>query len=122
MPSLGVPVSFNEINTVAVLCEINTMHEGLVPDLSLGTHFFNEMVEMDMLYLALFSTRGGNRFHEKRLRAQPNRLAHLCPEETAWGEAVRVVDAESLPAGRGFFLNADALKQGAFLYTAAHGH
>ena len=39
MPSLGVPVSFAEINTVSVLCESSLMHAGLVPDVSLGTHF-----------------------------------------------------------------------------------
>jgi len=40
MPSLGVPVSFAEINTASVVCELALMHEGLVPDVSLGTHFF----------------------------------------------------------------------------------
>jgi len=53
-PSLGVPVSFAEINTISALCEIVAMREDLVPDVSLGTHFFNELVEMDILYLALF--------------------------------------------------------------------
>lgn len=53
MPSLGVPVSFAEINTAAVLCELTVMHAGLIPDVSLGTHFFNDLVEMDMLYLAV---------------------------------------------------------------------
>ena len=53
MPMLGVPVSFSEIDTVAVLCEIVAMRENLVPDVSLGTHFFNDLVEMDMLYFAV---------------------------------------------------------------------
>ena len=35
------------------------MHEGLIPDVSLGTHFFNDLVEMDMLYLADHSRQGG---------------------------------------------------------------
>jgi hypothetical protein len=36
------------------------MHAGLVPDVSLGTHFFNDLVEMDMLYFAVFPGRGQN--------------------------------------------------------------
>jgi hypothetical protein len=113
MPSLGVPVSFSEISPVSVLCEIDTMHEGLVPDLSLGTHFFNEMVEMDMLYIALFSTRRGNHFDETHLRHSPNLLTELLPDEGAWTETVWVVDGD--PKAR-MYLRADVLKQEATLY------
>jgi len=56
-PSLGVPVSFNEIDRVSVLCEIVAMRDDLIPDVSLGTHFFNDLVEMDILYLAVFPGR-----------------------------------------------------------------
>ena len=45
---------------VSVLCEIVAMREDLVPDVSLGTHFFNDLVEMDILYLALFPGRRNN--------------------------------------------------------------
>jgi len=54
MPSLGVPITFNEISAVSVLSELVMMHEHLVPDVSLGTHLFNELVEADILYFALF--------------------------------------------------------------------
>ena len=36
------------------------MHERLVPDVSLGTHFFNDLVEHDMLYVAYFPKKAGN--------------------------------------------------------------
>ena len=45
-PSLGIPVNFAEVNGVSVIGEIAEMHEGLVPDISLGTHFFNNIVEL----------------------------------------------------------------------------
>jgi hypothetical protein len=35
-PSLGVPVSFAEINNISVLCEIVAMRDDLIPDVSLG--------------------------------------------------------------------------------------
>ena len=82
-PSLGVPVHFAEINTVAVLCEIVAMRDDLVPDVSLGTHFFNDLVEKDMLYLALFPKREGNYWNDALLDvvAQPagRTLARRCP-------------------------------------------
>ena len=76
-PALGVPVSFGEINTASVFCEIDSMHEGLVPDLSLGTHFFNEMVEMNILYMAYFGGRAGNHLDTGFLLGEPNRLGEL---------------------------------------------
>ena len=46
-PSLGVPVEFQDINRVSIICEIAEMHENLSPDASLGTHFFNDIVEFE---------------------------------------------------------------------------
>ena len=58
-PSMGVPVSFAEINTVSVLVELILPQEHLMPDLSLGTHFFSEMVEAEMLYVAQKASEEG---------------------------------------------------------------
>jgi hypothetical protein len=95
-PWLGLPVSFNDINRVAALCEIVAMNENLVPDVSLGTHFLNELIEADMLYFALFPGREGNRLDEAFLLGQPNRLAEILPGQEGQADAVRVID---LPAG-----------------------
>jgi hypothetical protein len=117
MSSLGVPVAFAEINNMNVLCEFDTMHEGLVPDLSLGTHFFHEMVEMNMLYLAYFKAQAGNIFREDILRRVPNRLAELLPDESAWCDGVRVIAGGDLAgAGEELYLVADAQKQTGLLY------
>lgn len=58
-PELGVPVRFTEINNTAALCEIVTLQDGLAPDVSLGTHFFSDLVETDILYLAIFPPASG---------------------------------------------------------------
>jgi hypothetical protein len=97
MPVLGVPVSFAEIDTVSVLCEIVTMRENLVPDVSLGTHFFNDLVEWDMLYLALFPGRPGNAWSLSFFEGSPNRLVELLPEAAQWSHAVRVIDLPNAP-------------------------
>lgn len=91
-PSLGVPVNFSEINHVSVLCEIATMHASLTPDISLGTHFFNELVEMDMLYFALFPERAGNRIAWDFIDQAPNALTKYAPGCARWESVIRVTE------------------------------
>jgi hypothetical protein len=112
-PSLGVPVRFADINTVSILVEIVAMRDDLVPDVSLGTHFLNELVEMDMLYLALFPTRADNYLNRDFLEGQPNLLPQLAPDAAAWQGVVRVID----PAG--LMLHANNLKQKVVCYLAS---
>lgn len=52
-PSLGIPVTFNEIDRAQIICEVEASQNGLTPDLSLGTHFFNDLVETNILYVAV---------------------------------------------------------------------
>ncbi len=110
-PSLGVPVSFAEINTVSALCEIVAMREDLIPDVSLGTHFFNELVEMDILYLALFPDREGNLLNEEFFEKAPNRLTRLVPSAGNWAHVVRVIDTADLGGTWQVQLNANSLTQ-----------
>jgi hypothetical protein len=111
MPALGVPVSFAEISRASVLGELTTMREGLVPDVSLGTHFFNDLVEMDILYFAVSPNREGHLFNEDLLRQAPNRLLTLLPDAVRLVGALWVLDAADLaPAGR-LCLNVDSMTQ-----------
>jgi pyruvate,water dikinase len=71
-PSLGVPVRAGRIATASAVCEIMAMHGGLIPDVSLGTHFFNDLVEHELLYMACFPGKPGNSFDEAWLMAAPN--------------------------------------------------
>ncbi|MBN2188168.1 MAG: PEP/pyruvate-binding domain-containing protein [Chitinispirillaceae bacterium] len=111
-PSLGVPVTFSEINTVKVLCELAVMHEGLVPDVSLGTHFFNDLVEMDMLYCAVHPEREGNVFIASFFENGENLLSHLVPGAAAFEKVIRVID----PAEQKLFLHAEPLGQKGVLF------
>jgi hypothetical protein len=117
-PSLGVPVRFSDINTVSAICEIVAMSKDVVPDVSLGTHFFSEMIEMDILYFALFPGRTGALCNDDLLCGAPNRLADVAPGSAQWAHVVRVVDASDLPGGRQFVINANPLKQHVVCYLA----
>jgi pyruvate,water dikinase len=119
-PSLGVPVSFAEIDTVSVVCEIVGLHQGAVPDVSLGTHFFNELVEANMLYVAVCPGQVGNSLNEAFLLQQPNQLITMLPDAGSWSAVVRVIDARRLPHRNVLRLHADCLAQRALCYLAAH--
>lgn len=119
-PELGIPVNFSEINRVSVVCEIVAMRENLIPDVSLGTHFLNELVEMDMLYLALFPGRKKDRLDESFFLNSPNRLPELLPNAASWADTVRIIDVPATSARR-ITLSANALEQKAECYFREAG-
>jgi len=106
LPALGVPAGFTELGRFAAICELMQMHEFLTPDVSLGTHFFGELVESDLLYFAVFPGRGGNRWDAGVWTAAPNRLAEVAPSAAAWSGVLQLVDARNF-GGEGLTLVAD---------------
>ncbi len=114
-PSLGVPVAFADINRARVLVEMAVMHAGLVPDISLGTHFFNDLVEINLLYLTVFPGQEGNLLDEEAVLRIPNRLTEDVPGSARWGKVVRVLrNADFAP--RRLCLFADPVAQRAMIF------
>jgi pyruvate, water dikinase len=85
---------------------------------SLGSHFFNDLVEESMLYLAIYPAHPGHVLDESRLRAAPNRLAELLPDDARMEGVVRVVDFSSKD-GMLLWLNCDCVRQEAVGYLEA---
>ncbi|MBN2408061.1 MAG: pyruvate, phosphate dikinase [Elusimicrobia bacterium] len=115
-PSLGVPVKFSEINNVSVICEIAEMHEGLVPDVSLGTHFFNDLVELDILYMAIYPDKKENFINREFLTGSENQLKKLIPDAGRWAETVRVIELSKSEKGSKLFLNVNSVEQRGICY------
>ncbi len=91
-PSLGVPVRFSEINNVVILVEIALMREDLVPELSYGTHFFQDLVETDIFYAAIFPDSAEVIFNKPWLDALPNDLESIIAEPTGYRAILKVHD------------------------------
>jgi len=91
-PSLGVPVNFAEINKITVLAEIAYEGGNLMPELSFGTHFFQDLVESDIFYVALFPQKESVVFNKDKLAEMPNLLTDFCPEEHKYEDVVKVYD------------------------------
>ncbi len=53
-PELGVPTNFSDISEFDVVCEIADSKVGYNPELSYGSHFFQDLVESGILYTAIF--------------------------------------------------------------------
>jgi len=105
MPNLGIPVSFAEIHHASVLVEYAVNQEGYMPELSYGTHFFNDLVETGILYVALFPEDGSSSLDFQFIRNNKNCLSALNPE---WGEYAGIVTVLDLTAmGRRLWIDID---------------
>lgn len=91
-PSMGVPVTFAEINHITALGEIAYSHGNLMPELSFGSHFFQDLVEMSIFYLAIFPESAQVTFNREVLKSRPNRLTELVPDSGAYQDIVTVSD------------------------------
>lgn len=67
-PELGVPTTFADISEFEAICEVEEKSVGYNPELSYGSHIFQDLVEAEILYTAVFS-------NEKTLRFAPEKLA-----------------------------------------------
>ncbi|MFT3887089.1 MAG: PEP/pyruvate-binding domain-containing protein [Arachnia sp.] len=103
--SLGVPTHFVDLNRFAVLCEHTYSAGGFSPELSYGSHFFQELVEADIFYLAVFDGRAGVHVNPGRVLDEPNLLTTLVPGADALADVLHVADP------RGLTLYADIVTQ-----------
>jgi hypothetical protein len=95
-PSLGVPVSFAEINSTNVLVEIAYQGGNLMPELSFGTHFFHDLVENRIFYAALFPQKDDVILNEQLLREIPNRLPDVLSGYDEYANYVGLYDVAEM--------------------------
>lgn len=94
-PAMGVPVAFSEINNVAAIAEIAYKEGSLIPDLSFGTHFFQDMVEMNIFYLAIYPEQEKVLFNTAFTERVRNLLPELIPDKSAYANVVGIYDVAS---------------------------
>jgi hypothetical protein len=93
--NLGVPVSYADINKTKLLVEIAFARDGYTPEVSYGTHFFQDLVEADIVMIPLFPNNPGAFFNEDFLMNAENLLKTFAPELTDCERTVRVVHVPS---------------------------
>ena len=76
-PELGVPTAFSDISGFDAVCEIAESRAGYNPELSYGSHIFQDLVEAQILYTAVFPGERTIHFRPELLRQVPNRIGEI---------------------------------------------
>ena len=97
--NMGIKVNYADINRTRVLAEIAMREAGVVPEPSFGTHFFNDLVEANIVPLAIDPESPGTVFREEFFHQCPNVLNSLDPGLQSGG-IVRVIHVPSCARGQ----------------------
>ena len=114
---LGVNVTYSEINNTSMLIEIAKKKGNYVPDLSFGTHFFQDLVEASIRYLPLYPDDDGIVFNYNYLLGGYNILPDILPEFEKLSNVLKVIDVPRHTKGMVLkvLMNADLDEAIAFL-------
>lgn len=96
---LGVNVGFADISNTAVLVEIAREEAGHMPEVSFGTHFFQDLVEGQIIYLPLYPDDQKAEFNEEFFRNSRNVLPEIYPEAEEFKDVVKVIDVSAATDG-----------------------
>ncbi|MBQ5484597.1 MAG: phosphoenolpyruvate synthase, partial [Lachnospiraceae bacterium] len=88
-PELGVPTTFADISAFDVVCEVEEKEAGYNPELSYGSHIFQDLVESDILYTAVFANKKTLHFAPQKLSAYKNIISDFTH---TYGDIVQVYD------------------------------
>jgi hypothetical protein len=113
---LGVNVSYADITHTAVLVELAREEAGHLPELSYGTHFFQDLVEAQIIYLPVYPDDPKAQYNHTLFRDGPNVLPRLLPELAEFSKWVRLIDFDAVQGGGRASLVADPQSQRALCY------
>ena len=80
-PELGVPTAFSDISAFEIICETEETRAGYNPELSYGSHIFQDLVEAEILYTAVFNSDKTLKYSPEMLKAFPDRVREFAGGE-----------------------------------------
>jgi len=96
---LGVNVTYAEIDNISVLVEVGREESGLKPEFSYGTHFFQDLVESDILYVPVYPGDEKSRFNREFFYNAKNIFTDLLPDYGEFEDLVRVINVQESGSG-----------------------
>lgn len=96
---LGVNVGYADIAGTAILAEVAFEKAGHTPEVSYGTHFFQDLVESNILYLPVYPDEAGTDFNHDFFTRSPNMLAALLPDLKKYTDLIQVIDVPQAAGG-----------------------
>lgn len=96
-PELGVPVTYAEVSQFKAICEVFYRDAGYTPELSYGSHMFQDLVEADIFYAAINENRNTKCYQPERLQNYQNLYMQLCPSYAEFNSVVHIYDLSKNP-------------------------
>ncbi len=115
---LGVPVTYADINHAKMLIEVAREKDGYVPEVSFGTHFFQDLIEANILYLPLYPDDPACQWNADFFAAERQELTQFVRGAEALSDIIRVIHVPSVAAGRTLRVIMDANDDEALGYLA----
>ena len=116
---LGVRVTYADIFNTRALIEMSVADADGVPELSYGTHFFQDLIEGGIYSLPLHLESADSHFNWPFFEESENLLATLSPEDADLSEHLKVIDIEQEAPGKRLLILMDGRKDKAVAYLEA---
>jgi len=118
---LGINVGYADIDNTSVLVEIAREKAGHTPEVSYGTHFFQDLVESNILYLPVYPDEPDAEFNTAFFSGAPNVLRDLLPEYADFEHIIRVIDVSQVAEGTAVKVVADPQTRKAVCFLEVTG-
>lgn len=97
---LGVKVTYADVFNAKMLVELGYSQSNSMPEVSYGTHFFQDLVEARIFPLAVFPDQGETVFDRRFFAEAPNQLTQLLPGHAASEGVLKVIDVPAVRDGQ----------------------
>ena len=97
---LGVKVSYADIYNTLMLLEVAFAGPEGTPEVSYGTHFFQDLVEANIYALPLYPDEEGTLFNFSFFEDTANVLSTFLPDDEPYARYVKVIDVQAATGGR----------------------
>lgn len=97
---MGVRVTYSDINNTAALIEVAKKKGNYTPELSFGTHFFQDLVEANISYLPLYPDEKGVIFNNDFIQNSTNSLVTFISTAENYTNVVKVIDIPRNTGGK----------------------
>lgn len=95
-PELGVPVTFGDISNFSIVCEVSDNRAGYMPELSYGSHMFQDLVEAEIVYGAIWNDKRTLQYQPELLSSCPDKYQKICPDFPELVGMIQVREADDL--------------------------
>ncbi|HAQ60874.1 TPA: pyruvate, phosphate dikinase [Candidatus Delongbacteria bacterium] len=120
---LGVSVTYSDINNTSMLIEIAKKRDQYVPELSFGTHFFQDLVEANIKYLPLYPDDNRSVFNDKFIVSSKNHLSEILPDYSHLEKIIKVIDISEATGGNNLHIYMNSqLQKASGMFSEPTGH